>query len=72
MTKANMGGIAGTVHKNHGIIQAIGKHIIAKDTLSSGSISIRVDESADFGIVIAGLEVVEPGLSVLGLTAIPV
>ena len=33
---------------------------------------IGIDESAQFRIVIAGLEIVEPGLSILGQTTMPV
>jgi hypothetical protein len=51
------------------IIQAIGKHIIAQDALSSRNKNIGIDESTQFGIVITGLEIVEPGFSVLGLPA---
>ena len=55
----------------HGIIPAIGKHIIAEDTLACRGVGIGINESAQFGIVITGLEVVERGLSVLRLTTIP-
>ena len=54
------------------IIQTIGRHVIAKYTLTSGNQCICIDESAQFGIIITGLEVVERGLSVLGLTAMPI
>ena len=47
---------------------AIGKHVIAQDALAGGNERIGVDESAQFGIVIPGLEVVERGLNVLGLS----
>ena len=65
IAKAYMGGIARTVHKNHRVVQTVGKHIIAKNTLSGAGVGIGIDESAQFGIVITGLEVVERGLSVL-------
>ena len=45
------------------IVVTIGKHIVAKQALSGGDEGIRVEESADFGIVISGLQVIEPGLS---------
>ena len=54
------------------IIQAIGKHVITQNTLSGAGVGIRIDESAQFGIVIARLEIVERGLSVLGLSAMPI
>ena len=52
-------------------IIAVSKHVIAQNALSSGSISIGVEEAAQVGVVIPGLEVVETGFSVLRLTAMP-
>ena len=45
-------------------VATIGKHVIAKHTLSGGCIGVRINESADLRIVISGLEVVELGLSI--------
>ena len=50
----------GTVHR---IIPAIRKHIVTQEALASRSEGICVDKSADAGIVITALEVVEPGFS---------
>ena len=58
------------IRKNYRIVQTIGKHVIAQDTLAGGGVSIGIDESAQFGIVITGLEVVEGGFNVLGLSAV--
>ena len=52
------------------IILAIGKHIIAQHALSGGGVGICIDESAQFGIVIAGLEVIEGGFSVVNITRV--
>ena len=52
------------------IIQAIGKHVIAKYALAGGGVGVGVDESAQFGIVITGLEVVERGLSVVDIATL--
>ena len=46
------------------IITAIGKHVIAQQALSGGGKGIGIDESAEAGIVIAGLEVVQAGFGV--------
>jgi hypothetical protein len=54
--------IVSTIHR---IIKAISKHIIANNPLSSRSIGIRIEESADGGIVVSGLEVIEAGFDVL-------
>ena len=37
---------------------------MAEDALTGGGVGVGVDESADGGIVVAGLEVVESGLLV--------
>ena len=68
IAKAYMGGITGTIHKNHRVVQTVGKHIIAQDALTSRNNRIRIDESAQFGIVITGLEVVEGGFGILRLS----
>ena len=44
------------------IIQTIHKHIVAEEPLSSACVGVGVDESANLGIVITGLQVIEPGL----------
>ena len=36
---------------------------MADDTLAGGGVGVSVDEAAEFGIVVAGLEVIEPGVS---------
>ena len=47
------------------IVIAIGKHIVAEDALTGGGEGICIEESAQLGIVITGLEVVERGLGVV-------
>ena len=46
------------------IITAIGKHVIAQQALAGGGEGVRIDESSEAGIVIAGLEVVQAGFGV--------
>ena len=53
-----------------GIIAAIGKHIISKDTLTGGDEGVCIDESAPGGVVITGLEIIQPGFLVVDLTTI--
>ena len=55
------------IRKINRIIQAIRKHIVAQQALSSGNKYVRVEESAPVGIVISGLEVIEPGFSVVNV-----
>ena len=45
----------------HWIVQTIGEHIIAQNALAGGCEGIGIDEAAEFGIVIAVLEVIEFG-----------
>ena len=40
-------------------IITISKHIIAEDTLAGGDKGVGVDESAEFGIVVTALEVIQ-------------
>ena len=39
----------------HRIIPAIGEHVVTQDALTGGNKSVRIEESADFGVVITGL-----------------
>ena len=52
------------------IVSAVGKHIAASQVLSSGCVFVRIDEAADQGIVIAGLEVIETGFGIVIVAAI--
>ena len=54
-----MSGLIGIVAR---IVKTIAKHITAEDTLAGGGVGISIDESTDSGIVISGLEIIEPGL----------
>ena len=54
----------------HRVIITIGKHIVAYKSLSSGRKGVCIDESADAGIVVTALQVVEPGFSVV-VVAVP-
>ena len=52
------------------IIVAISKHIITQYALPSCSIGIRRNESAQFGVVEAGLEVIEFALGIVVITPV--
>ena len=56
-----MKNVTGRIVAYNRIIPTIGKHIVANKALAGGGEGIRIKESADLGIVIAALEVVEPG-----------
>ena len=66
-----MEAVSARIRAVNGIIQAIGKHVITQDILTGTCIGIGIDESAQFGIVVTGLEVVERGLGVLVLSTMP-
>ena len=54
----------------HRIISAIRPHIAAEDALTGGHIYVGGDEAADFGVVVAGGEIVEAGFGIVVVTAI--
>ena len=55
----------------HWVVQTVGKHIAAEQALAGGDEGIGIDESAQLGIIITALEIVESGLSSLTLAAGP-
>ena len=44
------------------IIETIGKHIIAQNSLAGGGVGVGIDEAGDLRIVISGLYVIEISL----------
>ena len=50
------------VFPRDGIVATIRKHITAEETLPGGGVGVGVQEAAEFRIVVAGLEVIEPGV----------
>ena len=55
-------GGSGTVATYYWVIPAIDEQIVCGHARTSAHHTISVDESANFGIVISALEVVQPGL----------
>ena len=53
---------SGNVSSACRIIPAVGEHVESQEALSGGGIGVRVDESDDSGIVVTGLEIIDPGL----------
>ena len=62
---------SGWVCKANRIVPTVGKHIVAQQTLAGGGEDICIDESTNLRIIIPGLEVVEPGFSIVVVAAIP-
>jgi len=52
------------------IAVAISKHVIANNALAGGGIGVGVEETAGFGAVVAGLQIVEAGEGVEDVTAV--
>ena len=48
-----------------GIIGTIGEHIGAEETLTCSGVGIGVNETADSGVIITALEVIEAGLNIV-------
>ena len=49
------------------IVATVGKHIVAENALPGGGICVRINKSTDRGIIKSGLEIIEPGLSIVEL-----
>ena len=49
------------------VITTISKHIVAGQALTCGRIVISIDKPPDLRIVITALEIIQPGLYVVGL-----
>ena len=49
------------------IAQTISKHIVSKQSLPCRGKFIRIDKSPHLGIVVTTLEIIQPGLYVVGL-----
>ena len=49
------------------IIAAVGKHVITEDALTCGNEGVGVDKSADCGVIITALQVIEAGILGRGL-----
>ena len=45
------------------IIKAICEHIAADNSLAGGGVGVGADKAGELGIVVAGLEIIEPGVS---------
>lgn len=44
------------------IVAAVSEHVVAQQALAGGDEGIGVDKSADGGVVITALQVIEPGI----------
>ena len=55
-------GAASGIVCGHRIIPAVRKHIVTQEALSGAGVAVGVEEALDDGIVISGLQVIEPRL----------
>ena len=51
------------------IIPAVGEHIMPEDALAGAYERVGIDKSAQFGVIIAGLQVIETGFGIVQLAA---
>jgi len=58
------------VYKGNRIIPTICKHIAANNSLPGGYIGVGIDESANCGIIVSGLAVVEAGFGIVVVAAV--
>ena len=62
--------LPGLVYRQYRTILTVCKHICADEALSSAFIAVRIEESFDNRIIIAGLQIVEAGFGVVVVAAI--
>ena len=55
-------GFACWVYQIDRIIPTVGKHVVSEETLAGGNEGVCIDESAPLGVIVAGLEVIQPGV----------
>ena len=53
------------------IVRAVGKHIIANQTITCGSVLVRIDKPGDHRVIIPALQIVESRLGIVIMTAVP-
>lgn len=53
------------------IVGAIGEHIVAKQTITRGSIPIRIDKPGNHRAIITALQVVEARLGIVVIPTVP-
>ena len=61
---------SGVIQRSNRIVSAVGIHIEAEDTLAGADQAVCVDETAHLGVIVAGLEVIEPCLPVVVIAAV--
>ena len=52
----------------HAIIPAVCKHIVTQQALAGAAVGVCVEEAADGGVIVAGLQVIEAGFFGRGLS----
>ena len=52
------------------IIQAICKHVIAEDALTSWGVAVPIHKPLSRGVVVSWVEVVEPGFGIVAIAAV--
>lgn len=53
------------------IVGAVGKHIIAKQTIACGSVLVRVDKPGDHRVIVPALQIAEACFGIVIIPAVP-
>ena len=62
--------MTGRIRTINRIVLAITKHILRSDSCARYEHTIRIDKSAGLGVIVAGLEIVEPGFVIVVIATI--
>ena len=62
--------ISPAIQKDNRIITTICKHIVADEALSGAGITVRINEPANLGVIVAALEIVEAGFGIVIVAAV--
>lgn len=62
--------MAAEIGSANGIVATVCKHITSSNTLAGRNEGIGIDKSTDGGVVISGLQVIEPGIGIVVVAAV--
>ena len=62
--------MAGIIQRIYRVVPAVRKHIVPQEALAGAGVAVSVEESAEGGVVISGLQVIEARFGVVVVTAV--
>lgn len=69
-TSANYGSCTATIHTHHRVVITIRKHIVTDNTCAGRYETVGVDESAECGIIVSTLQIVEACFTIVNVSAV--